>query len=215
MNKDVTVDQIADKLVAWVKERDTYSIYNYWCNLDTYPEVFPEELGINIKVACKKAVEKLFFERKNSSGSYVKRKIYFGSPELRPTVLLGMLHDDLSEKGLKNSTIESHFYNIEFFFDPYLKKCTILHPLEVSAADIEYYVGNWYLRKVLDATLAQVMGVLTSLRKFYNLLWAHNYLGDELYQGIKEECNNRKKYQNRYESYHAIDNADDWMDWVF
>lgn len=130
-----------------------------------------------------------------------------------------MLHDDLSEKGLKNSTIELHFYNIEFFFDLYLKKCTILHPLEVSAADIEYYVGNWYLRKVLDAKPAKIMSILSNLKKFFKLMRAMNKIDEDQYQEIFEECKKSNKYRNRYTSYLAIDfdkeyGPNSWVEWV-
>ncbi|TFG18186.1 MAG: hypothetical protein EU530_09640 [Promethearchaeota archaeon] len=119
----------------------------------------------------------------------------------------------LTEKGYKQSTINRHLNIIEFLFD-YLEEFEEIHPLEVTAEFIEYFVGNFHIRKVQGTKPRQLMNILASYGKFYQLMRELGYIDENLYEKIMAECKNRTKYRDRYESYHAIDNADDWMEWV-
>ena len=127
--------------------------------------------------------------------------------------LFDLFTQHLTEKGYKQPTITRHLNIIKFVFD-YLEEFEEIHPLEVTTEFIEYFVGDFHIRKIQGTKPRQLMSILATYKKFYQLMRDLGYLDEHVYEEIMTECNNGKKYRERYESYHTIDNADDWMDWV-
>lgn len=120
---------------------------------------------------------------------------------------------------LKSNTIDKHTSTITFFYDTYLHQYEEMHLLDVEGATIEDYLGNWYIRKVLSSNKSEIVGILTSFKKFYKFLLERGYITHDQYEEILAECKNPKKYYRRFASYWKIDfdqekGANSWMTWM-
>jgi len=120
---------------------------------------------------------------------------------------------------LKSQTIDKHVSTITFFYETYLHRYEEMHLLDVEGATIEDYLGNWYIRKVLSSNKSEIVGILTSFKKFYKFLLDRGYITHNQYEEILAECKNPKKYYRRFASYWKIDfdqeeGTNSWMTWM-
>ena len=97
------------------------------------------------------------------------------------------------ENKLKSKTLDKHISNISFFYESYLHQYEEMHLLDVEGATIEDFLGNWYIRKVLSSNKSEIVGILTSFKKFYKFLLDQGYITHDQYEEILAECKNPKK----------------------
>ena len=96
------------------------------------------------------------------------------------------------KKGISEETASAHAHQIDFFAFHYLKDYEGKSILDASGKDIENYLGDWYIRKVLNSTKSDVRPILVAFKKFFKFLYEKRkiekeQLGDILDFGFAED----------------------------
>jgi len=95
----------------------------------------------------------------------------------------------LKSKKLSEKTIGKHVYNVDFYINDFLLYEEPLRPHE-GINKIDSFLGFWFIRKALWASVTSIKENISSLKKFYTYL---HQIGDvsseellEMKQDIKE-----------------------------
>jgi len=81
--------------------------------------------------------------------------------------LLNKFYDYLAQKGLSQKTIREHVSNIDFYINEYLLYYDANLPQE-GILKIDGFLGDWFPRKALWATVTSVKSYIASFKKFYS-----------------------------------------------
>ncbi len=109
------------------------------------------------------------------------------------------------EKGISEETASAHAGQIEFFASHYLRDYEDKSLLDTSGRDIENYIGNWYIRKVLNSSKSDVRAILVAFKKFFKFLFEEGKIEKRQLDDILEACASPQRYIRRFESYDALD----------
>ena len=113
------------------------------------------------------------------------------------------------EKGLNKNTASNHAGEIDLFAT-YLEGYALGTLMEVTGADIEEYLGCWYIRKVASSR-SDLRQVPVSFKKFYKFLHERGYLGEEELEDILGAFKNPGRYVRRFDAYLELDpDSDTW-----
>ncbi|MBA7689464.1 hypothetical protein ES703_97971 [subsurface metagenome] len=134
--------------------------------------------------------------------------------------ILDDYHVYLEKKGHKNSYVNKQINFISFFGARYLIAYNGQNLLEADDNDIYDFLGNWYIRKVLYCRKGDFIPYLRAFKKFFNYLCRSKRISKEQYNIILNECNNPKKYIERFERYMELNPEsntweDDFEDWMY
>ncbi len=83
--------------------------------------------------------------------------------------LLKKFNDYLVKKGLSQKTIKEHVSNIDFYINEYLLYYDANLPQE-GIFKINGFLGDWFPRKALWASVTSVKSYIASFKKFYSWL---------------------------------------------
>ncbi|MGB2842622.1 MAG: site-specific integrase [Halobacteriota archaeon] len=109
------------------------------------------------------------------------------------------------EKRLSEETASEHAERISFFALHYLIGYEEKNLLEVTGYDIEDYLGNWYIRKVLNSGNSDVRPALIAFKKFFKFLHEKGKIDKEQLEDILSACEDPQKYIRRFETYFELD----------
>ena len=122
-------------------------------------------------------------------------------------------HYLMHEKNLSKSTADNHCDRIGFFFFQYLQNYTDLYITDVNAEVIDEFLGNWYIRKVMNGGKSDVRPTLTAFKKFYQYLHEQKMIENERLHDILAVCKQPQRYTRRFDSYDALDfEGEAWED---
>lgn len=126
----------------------------------------------------------------------------------------------LEKKGHKVGYIENQLDLIYFFGNHYLIGNTGQSILEVDENDIYEFLGSWCIRKVMYHNKASILPYLRAFKKFFNFLLHLRKISKDQYDDLIKECNNPRKYVEKYERFENLDHdSDNWVDefegWLF
>lgn len=118
----------------------------------------------------------------------------------------------LNSKNLSVNTIEKHSNNVSFFINEFLQYEEPLRPNE-GINRVDYFLGNWFIRKAMWSSVSAIKENITSLKHFYRFL---NSIGkidsaqlSELNENIRENKNDWFEASQRYDDPDA-DLDDEW-----
>ncbi len=125
------------------------------------------------------------------------------------------------EKKLSQETINKHLNNLDFFLNVYLNRYERISPTAVSEIEITDFLGNFYIRKVIDGTKSGLLSFIPSIKKFYRFLLEIGEIDEDQYTDIYDTCRNPNRYRKRFDNYFNLDfNAPDvderfnrWLMW--
>ncbi len=141
----------------------------------------------------------------------------FGEEEKRLKTELRKLRKEykayLEEKGHKKGYIDKQLELINFFSQHYLINYTGQSVLEIDGDDIYEFLGSWCVRKVMYHNKASIIPYFRAFKKFFNFLLLSKKISKDQFDDLMEECNNPKKYVEKYERFEDLDrDADNWVD---
>ncbi|MBN1762872.1 MAG: site-specific integrase [Methanomicrobia archaeon] len=116
------------------------------------------------------------------------------------------------EKGLSEETASRHVGQIEFFAFRYLVDYNGKSLLDASGSDIEDYLGNWYIRKVMNSTKSDVRPILVAFKKFFKFLSERGEIDKEQLGDILSACEDPQTYIRRFETYFELDQESEAWD---
>lgn len=105
--------------------------------------------------------------------------------------ILERFKTSLSENKLSKATIDKHIGNIDFFINDYL----LYHeptPAKEGSDEVGYFLGNWFIRKAMWASVSSIKENITSIKKFYQFMYEIGEIEKDDLVELKEEIKNCK-----------------------
>lgn len=120
---------------------------------------------------------------------------------------LEIFRKDLIESGLTQRTIEDHIFNVSFYINTYLLREEPLDMEEGCGIKIDFYLGDFFIRKCAWSSPGNIKKAAASMKKFYKCMSEHGYISDNDYKFfcdfIKESM---EIWQSDYKAYGKGDN---------
>ena len=120
----------------------------------------------------------------------------------------------LANKGRSEPTIEDHRENVEFYLDHFLLNYEATKA-EEGVYSVGSFLGDWFIRKAMWASRAQIKANAASLKKFYTFMLAKGRITAralaDLTQCIKEDMPSWLATMARYDD-PSIEDLDDVWD---
>ena len=115
--------------------------------------------------------------------------------------LLGRFYKDMIGSGLKPVTAERHIANTELFLIEYhafyfLDDINTLRPEKIYD-----FLGLWYFQRINEPSENDLLGILTSLKKFFQYIDKQGILPQSICRELKSACNDKKYFTRRYHQY--------------
>lgn len=95
--------------------------------------------------------------------------------------LLELFCDDLKKAGLTDKTINRHLSNVDFFINQYLIRTDALS-MESGITMIDDFLGNFFIRKCMWSTPANIKTTAASIKKFYKCMLDHEKITKQDYE---------------------------------
>lgn len=114
----------------------------------------------------------------------------------------------LEKSGIKDTTINKHYRNVDFYINEFLLYEDAIQAKE-GASSVGMFLGYWFIRKAMWSSVAAIKQNAASLKKFYQFMLERNeievYEFEEFKKTIKESM---PDWLNRMERYDDIDLED-------
>lgn len=94
--------------------------------------------------------------------------------------LLTLFSEDLKKAGLAEKTIKRHLSNVDFYINEYLIRTDAL-PMKNGVTMIDDFLGNFFIRKCMWSTPANIKTTATSIKKFYKSMLVHEKIAKSDY----------------------------------
>ena len=108
----------------------------------------------------------------------------------------------LEKSGLKDTTINRHCRNVDFYINEFLLYEDAI-PAKEGASSIGMFLGYWFIRKAMWSNVAAIKQNAASLKKFYQFMLERNEIEvdelDGLKKTIKEDMPDWLKSMKRYD----------------
>jgi site-specific recombinase XerD len=108
------------------------------------------------------------------------------------TFILARFQTYLNDKKLSKSTINKHVENIDFFINDYLLRYEPT-PAKEGSSHIGFFLGNWFIRKAMWASVTSIKENITSMKKFYQFMYENGEIEKYDIVELKEEIKNCKE----------------------
>lgn len=93
---------------------------------------------------------------------------------------------DLEQAGLKDATIGRHLFNAELFLNTWLAEHEGL-TMEEGLEYMDEFLGDWYIRRCMWSTPANIKSTAASLKKFYKSMADHGHIGAADHKALVSE----------------------------
>lgn len=102
---------------------------------------------------------------------------------------LELFKSSLVDAGLTEKTIKQHIFNVEFYINTFLLYGDPLQ-MEEGCFRLDPFLGDYFIRKAMWSTPANIKTTAASIKKFYKCMCEHNIIDkcsyDFLCSDIKE-----------------------------
>ena len=119
----------------------------------------------------------------------------------------------LNQTRVKETTIDKHYQNVDFFINEFLLYEDAI-PAKEGAPRIGMFLGYWFIRKAMWANAAAIKQNATSIKKFYQFMMEKNEIDadefEQLKNDIKEYMSEWIATMNRYDDPDIEDMGDVW-----
>ncbi len=105
--------------------------------------------------------------------------------------ILGKFQRYLGSKKLSKSTIEKHVANIGFFINDYLLRYDAI-PAKEGFNRVDSFLGSWFIRKAMWASVTSIKENITSLKKFYQFMYEDGGISKDDLVELKEDIKSNK-----------------------
>ncbi|MBC8183369.1 recombinase [candidate division KSB1 bacterium] len=117
--------------------------------------------------------------------------------------LLNQFEDWLAKKEIKQTTINKHAENIDFYINDFLLYEDTYKP-EDGVLDANMFLGYWFIRKAMWASESSIKSNASSLKKFYTFMCEMGRVDEEdveelkiiIKENMSEWLNRLRRYDN-------------------
>ena len=103
--------------------------------------------------------------------------------------LLLLFGESLEKAGISIKTINKHLSNVSFYINDYLLR-EETYSMEAGVEMIDDFLGNFYIRKCMWSTPANIKTTATSIKKFYKCMYEHAKISKEEYSFLNNTIKN-------------------------
>ena len=100
---------------------------------------------------------------------YEKLEIECEKERVKNKKLLEEFSNWLKESGLTKKTINRHINNVNFYINEYLLNYDLTEAKD-GIDEIDMFIGDWFIRKAMWSSRAEIKANATSLKKFYTFM---------------------------------------------
>lgn len=119
----------------------------------------------------------------------------------------------LKKAGIKESTIDKHYQNIDFYINEFLLYEDAI-PANEGSHLISMFLGYWFIRKAMWANVSAIKNNAASIKKFYQFMLEKEEIDnddfEELKDIIKEEMPQWLSTMERYDDPDIEDMGEVW-----
>ncbi|MFD1037315.1 SEC-C metal-binding domain-containing protein [Virgibacillus byunsanensis] len=116
---------------------------------------------------------------------------------------------DLYEnQGLKMETINHHTGRLELFAEFLYHQDVKLQ--EIHADYIIDFLGDYYIRKVLNSKHSDIAPYLTLFKKFAKYAYENEYINKKVFDEIKMVCKQKQFFLHRFDTYFSSSDLEEW-----
>lgn len=101
---------------------------------------------------------------------------------LRNRKFLDLFTDELIDARLKTKTIEQHLSNVEVFLDMMARREGEL--MEEAIPHVWAYLGDWYIRRCMWSTPANIKTTAASIKKFAEAMKKYGFISETDYKNL-------------------------------
>lgn len=98
----------------------------------------------------------------------------------------------LESKKLSDKTIDKHVYNVDFYINDFLLYEEPLKAHE-GVSKIDSFLGYWFIRKALWASVTSIKENISSLKHFYTFLHQNGEVKSEELNEMKQDIKENKE----------------------
>ena len=109
---------------------------------------------------------------------------------------LDLFEHDLSVAGLANKTIRKHLANVDFYINEFLLR-EDTHPMEDGVGMLDWFLGDFFIRKCMWSTPGTIKSTATSIKKFYKCMLDHDQIKKQEYDFL---CADIKENMDRWQA---------------
>ncbi len=132
----------------------------------------------------------------------------------RSKIVFDRFYEYLKNKGLKESTAGKRTEMAAFFIMNYVFVYDdAMNILEVSGETIRKFLGNWYIRKFMNPSMANIKSYLESISNFFAFLNEKGFISKGELSEIKEVCKDKAWFEMRLKTYFEAE-GDDFYEWI-
>lgn len=106
----------------------------------------------------------------------------------RNEIYLEEFREDLLNVGLKENTINKHFWNVDFYINTYLLR---EEPREMvtgtRSSYLDGFLGFFFIRKCAWSTPRTIKSNAASIKKFYKSMFQRGHINESNYNELMEE----------------------------
>ena len=101
---------------------------------------------------------------------------------------IDLFAEDLKKKGLKQSTIDRHIFNVDLYLNDFLPREGL--SMEEGNGSISYFMKYFYIAKCSWSVPSNIKSTAVSIRKFYKLMVDMGKADREGYEYMVDEIKN-------------------------
>lgn len=127
-------------------------------------------------------------------------------------IILERFEINLKDKKLSKSTVDKHVGNIDFFINDYLLRYEPI-PAKEGSDEVGFFLGDWFIRKAMWASVTSIKENITSMKKFYQFMYESGEIDkDDLFELLEEIKNCKDEWLENIKMYDNpnIDINDIW-----
>ena len=112
-------------------------------------------------------------------------EVELGEMEVKNNMLLDAFKSYLEAKNLSEKTVKKHTSNATFYINVFLQ---YEEPLEAAEGidRIDYYLGYWFIRKAMWASVTAIKENITSLKHFYTFMLHQGKIEQNSFDEMKQ-----------------------------
>lgn len=121
----------------------------------------------------------------------------------------------LQDKGLRETTAIKKSNLVSFFVMRFMfVYCDEVESiLDANDYYIKSFLGNWYIRKFLNPSVAKINQFLIAIADFYTFAHKKGFIGKDHLLMIKAVCKDKTWFAERFKGYFDLD-GEDFHDWL-
>lgn len=141
-----------------------------------------------------------YYSREQMNDSFDKE--WYEENNRRNEYFLDLFYEDMQDAGLSSQTYNKHYSNVQVFLDMLGSREGWI--MEECLEDPGQFLGNWFVRRCMWSTPANIKTTATSIKKFAKCMLDHKiiekddykYLCDEIKDNLPEWQDNCAWYNN-------------------